>query len=335
MTTIKTRPEPHQHIPEQLQIQLLTSSHFQDDRALRAAYEDRTVEAFNGLVSPLESNLTAQLEASNLYASVTVHCIFYDFYRLNQCLANHVAMKEVSPYTVGQLGDIFANCNTQFLYTDGSQRVNLDAKVMRETKDKYPAYSSVIGINQATYLGNNHLTLYWFVDVAPLYLHRVYNLTNNQAELLAICLAGLTATQQPCWALDIFTRLNPNHIGEYYPGLEFGNYCAMCHINDVISSSPRKVYILSDSSYCVNAINSWMDGWQTTWNSDKKQKPKENLDLWKTLYSSLSTLKNYATIVHLKGHNGNLGNCLADISMEYYHAAKIRESQSESKVLPA
>ena len=78
-------------------------------------------------------------------------------------------------------------------------------------------------------------------------------------------------------------------------------------------SNPHDQFIIySDSSYVVNSCNSWMRTWASNgWRNSKKQEV-ENVDLMKSIWSYISRPFFNVEIVHCKGHNGDLGNELAD-----------------------
>ena len=70
--------------------------------------------------------------------------------------------------------------------------------------------------------------------------------------------------------------------------------------------------IYSDSMYCVNGYNSWVNKWiKNDWHKDKqKTKRVLNSDLWKELYTL--KLEREAIVSHVKGHSGNIYNERAD-----------------------
>lgn len=70
--------------------------------------------------------------------------------------------------------------------------------------------------------------------------------------------------------------------------------------------------VYSDSSYCVNTFNQWMNTWKANgWKKSDKRPPEnldivQNYDILKTKYSRKINLK------YIKGHAGHIGNELAD-----------------------
>lgn len=73
----------------------------------------------------------------------------------------------------------------------------------------------------------------------------------------------------------------------------------------------EKITIYSDSAYCVNMLNDWIWKWALNSWCNSKGKRVENLDLVQEAYVEMKEHPN-ARIVHIKGHNGILGNELAD-----------------------
>lgn len=69
--------------------------------------------------------------------------------------------------------------------------------------------------------------------------------------------------------------------------------------------------IYSDSAYCVNMINDWMWKWALNGWCNSKGKEVENLDLVQKVYELMQTAHK-VSVIHVKGHNGLLGNELAD-----------------------
>lgn len=70
--------------------------------------------------------------------------------------------------------------------------------------------------------------------------------------------------------------------------------------------------IYSDSAYVVNMCNQWIWNWcKNGWQNNKKV-TVENVDLVKELYNYLNKNFHKCQILKVKGHNGELGNELAD-----------------------
>ena len=109
--------------------------------------------------------------------------------------------------------------------------------------------------------------------------------TNNRMEIMALCMALDHLT-----ALSKEGRLNLD-----------------------------RVIIYSDSAYVVNSISKgWIYKWRMQgWTTGPKgeEHPVKNVDLWKSILSSLSRVRATGLdvdVMHVKGHNGNVGNELAD-----------------------
>ena len=78
-------------------------------------------------------------------------------------------------------------------------------------------------------------------------------------------------------------------------------------------SNPNDQFIIySDSAYVVNSCNSWLPTWAANgWRNSKKQEV-ENIDLMKALWGYLSRDFFNAEVRKCHGHNGDIGNELAD-----------------------
>lgn len=78
----------------------------------------------------------------------------------------------------------------------------------------------------------------------------------------------------------------------------------------------KKLEIISDSAYVVNAINqNWLQSWKTNGFKTKDNKPIKNVEIWKKLDEQLETLKFIEVEVvftKIKGHNGNYFNEMVD-----------------------
>lgn len=78
------------------------------------------------------------------------------------------------------------------------------------------------------------------------------------------------------------------------------------------ASRDDEFIIFSDSAYAVNTINDWMWTWsKNDWLNSKKQKI-ENLEIIKTLYNYFSQPFFNVTVRKITGHDGLIGNELAD-----------------------
>lgn len=72
----------------------------------------------------------------------------------------------------------------------------------------------------------------------------------------------------------------------------------------------RNILVVTDSKYVANAINKWIDRWEHNGWLDNKSKPVKNMESFKRLAQSRSGLD--LEIAHVRGHNGDRYNELAD-----------------------
>ncbi len=86
---------------------------------------------------------------------------------------------------------------------------------------------------------------------------------------------------------------------------------AILHVLKNFYCADFSINIFSDSAYCVNMINNWIWNWANNEWKNSKGREVENIDLVKEIYHYLQLAKNI-TIVKVNGHNGILGNELAD-----------------------
>lgn len=87
----------------------------------------------------------------------------------------------------------------------------------------------------------------------------------------------------------------------------------------------QKAVIFSDSMYAVNTFNSgWLFKWQ------RKNFPCKNPDLMKKLYAEIIKFpRNNIKFQHVKGHNGNRFNELADFLASYKNFKKYQKDLSK------
>lgn len=96
-----------------------------------------------------------------------------------------------------------------------------------------------------------------------------------------------------------YEKLTTNNQMELTAILQALQYIEHNNLNDEIT-------IYSDSAYCINSINLWMDGWnKRNWTNVK------NVELLKPIFLLKNKLNN-VKYNHIRGHNGNHGNELAD-----------------------
>ena len=73
---------------------------------------------------------------------------------------------------------------------------------------------------------------------------------------------------------------------------------------------PMEVELYTDSRYVRDGITKWLPGWRNNNWKRRDKKPLKNIDLWKTL----DALQQKHTVAWrwVRGHDGNVGNELAD-----------------------
>lgn len=86
----------------------------------------------------------------------------------------------------------------------------------------------------------------------------------------------------------------------------------ICALGYAESHLDDQFVIYSDSAYVVNSCNSWMRGWAANGWRNSKKVTVENVDLMKALWGYISRQFPNFEIQQCKGHNGDLGNELAD-----------------------
>ena len=81
-----------------------------------------------------------------------------------------------------------------------------------------------------------------------------------------------------------------------------------------ITDGELSAIIYSDSAYCVNIFNSWMESWCANGWTRSGGKPIENLDIIQSIYDNYNKnfLRGQVELRKVKGHADNLGNLLAD-----------------------
>lgn len=96
-----------------------------------------------------------------------------------------------------------------------------------------------------------------------------------------------------------YEKLTTNNQMELTAILQALQYIDRNKLND-------EIVIYSDSMYCINAINLWIDGW-----SKRNWKNVKNIELLKPIFLLKNKLNNIK-YSHIRGHTGNYGNELAD-----------------------
>lgn len=73
---------------------------------------------------------------------------------------------------------------------------------------------------------------------------------------------------------------------------------------------PSEVTLYSDSSYVLNGIQKWIEGWKKRGWKNSKKKDVANRDLWEEMDQQRQ--RHQMTWCWVKGHAGNVGNERAD-----------------------
>lgn len=94
-------------------------------------------------------------------------------------------------------------------------------------------------------------------------------------------------------------------------------------IAEKMLGSSRRIQILSDSSYSLNAITKWSAGWEKNGWTRKGNQVLANKALISSMYSLYKRLATDVDLTHVKGHSGVEGNELADRLSLLAHREKI------------
>ena len=73
---------------------------------------------------------------------------------------------------------------------------------------------------------------------------------------------------------------------------------------------PCRVRLATDSTYVMNGITQWLDGWRRRGWKTAARRPVKNVDLWKRLDRAAS--RHRVDWVWVRGHSGHEGNEKAD-----------------------
>ena len=89
---------------------------------------------------------------------------------------------------------------------------------------------------------------------------------------------------------------------------------AMLQAFKYIETQKQECTIYCDSAYVVNIVNNWIYSWERNGWVRSKGQPIENLTIIKELYNYITTnfFKSKVHVVKVAGHNGEVGNELAD-----------------------
>ena len=93
----------------------------------------------------------------------------------------------------------------------------------------------------------------------------------------------------------------------------------------------KRCVIKSDSAYCVNMFNNWIYTWYNNGWTRTKNQPIENLDLVKQIWEYCQINWPNFTVEKVKGHNGLLGNEVAD-ALAQTNQAKLEKILKENEI---
>lgn len=124
---------------------------------------------------------------------------------------------------------------------------------------------------------------------------------------------GINGT--PKAAIGVYWGLNhPMNISERIPGRQTNNraeiHAAVRALQQVRSVGGRNVTIYTDSSFLINSVTKWMDGWiKKGWRLSDGQAVKNKEDFLELLKAAEGLRVKW---VHVRGHSGVPGNEQAD-----------------------
>ena len=94
-------------------------------------------------------------------------------------------------------------------------------------------------------------------------------------------------------------------------------------IAEKMGGPSRRIQILSDSSYSVNAMTKWSVGWEKNGWTRKGNQELANKELIASMYTLYKRVAEGVDLAHVKGHSGVEGNELADRLSLMAHREKI------------
>lgn len=145
---------------------------------------------------------------------------------------------------------------------------------------------------------NNICTPIVYFDVVVSYSG---NVTNNFTELNAVL-----------YSLDIL-HIFQNH---YHSLIQFQDFKSPLKDEEILNLSLKKIVILTDSEYVQKGINEWSSTWVSNNWVTRTGEPVKNSNVWKSLLDRIRVIKDNDIdfkIKHVDGHNGVLGNEIADL----------------------
>lgn len=80
-----------------------------------------------------------------------------------------------------------------------------------------------------------------------------------------------------------------------------------------VANTPMDTVIITDSEYLFNTVTKeWVERWKATGWLTAEGSPVKNQDLWEQIWSVYTTVKEYVTMFHIKGH-------LLSVGIKKYH----------------
>lgn len=76
--------------------------------------------------------------------------------------------------------------------------------------------------------------------------------------------------------------------------------------------SSKEIKIFSDSAYCINGINSWMDSWYNNGWRRAGNKSIKNLVMWQAIHKFIEESGYKLEFIKVKGHADDRWNNMAD-----------------------
>ena len=102
---------------------------------------------------------------------------------------------------------------------------------------------------------------------------------------------------------------------------------SMMIAEEYLSKKDMKIQIQSDSTYSVNAMTKWCEGWIQSGRLEGKGKALANTELIKPMFELFKRIRDSIELIHVKAHFGITGNELADRMCTLAIRGKVSEFQ--------
>ena len=117
------------------------------------------------------------------------------------------------------------------------------------------------------------------------------------------------------WAFCVVKNNNVVHMESFGLKETTNNICELLAIRKGLAYcaaafEDEEINVYSDSAYCVNGYNEWLDNWVKNGFLSSRKEPVKNQDHWKDLYKYKTNSK--IKIFKIKGHSGHKYNSLVD-----------------------